>query len=52
VQSYNGYEFAWQGARQIAIPEPVPRDGLDESHYRCANFRVAEAWFRRAEQQG
>ena len=45
AMSYNGYTFAWEGATRIAIPEPVPRPDLPEAHYRCANFRVAEAWF-------
>ena len=48
TRSYNGYELCWQGGRQISIPDPVPRPGLNESHFRCANFRVAESWFRRA----
>ena len=43
--SYNGYVFTWYGATRIAIPAPVPREHLSKEHYRCANFRVAEAWF-------
>ena len=43
--TYNGYQLSWRDATRLPIPEVRPRAGLTESHYRCKNFRVAEAFF-------
>lgn len=48
AHTFNGYQFAFTNAVRIPMPDPVPRAGMKESHYRCANFRVAEKWFGRA----
>ncbi len=48
AHTFNGYEFAFTNAVRVPMPDPVPRPGLAEFHYRCGNFRVAEKWFGRA----
>lgn len=44
-QTYNGYTVEWRDGTLLPIPEVRVRPDLPESHYRCKNFRVAEAFF-------
>jgi hypothetical protein len=46
IETYNGYRFRAENARQLPIPEFTgPRDGKSEEHVRCKNFRFAAAYF-------
>lgn len=44
-RTYNGYTVEWRDGSLLPIPEVRVRPNLPESHYRCKNFRVAEAFF-------
>lgn len=46
VETYNGYRFAVQGAKRLAIPEASPDLAhLGVDHYRCCNFRFGVEYY-------
>ena len=46
ITTYNGYRVRAENARQLPIPElPDGRQGLEEEHTRCKNFRFAVSRF-------